>query len=162
MGNIDTVERREAVIKSVVKIFLEKLKKLEDSGIDIEYFKGKRYILWIETEVESTQEVFNDLTKKKKKGVTLEQEIMDGLYQKGIMIDLIESRHGTPEGNQRTGTETADVVIYIEESLVMAPTPAQCTVLKARITLAPGSPGALKQPEGYEIDSKHLQDIAQT
>lgn len=156
MGNIDSVERKEAVIKSVVNTFLEKLNKLEDSGIDIEYFKGKHYILWIETNEESTKEVFNDLTKKKIKGVTLEQVIMDGLYQQGIMIDSIEIRHGTPEGNHER-KEVADVVMFIEEkALVTAPTPTQDTVFKARITLAPGSPGGLVKPKGYRIDSKHV------
>lgn len=153
MGKIDSVERREAVIKSVVNTFLEKLKKLEDSGVDIEYFKGKHYILWIETKVESTQEVFNDLIKKKK-GVTLEQEIMDGLYQQGIMIDSLEIRHGAPEGNPER-KEVADVVIYIVESSVTAPTPTQDNVFKARITLASGSPGGLVKTKGYLIDSKH-------
>ena len=159
MGKIDSVERREAVIKSVVKTFLEKLEKLKGSGIDSEYFKGKRYILWIETKEASPEEiseiVFNELAKKESKGLTLEQEIMDGLYQKGIMIDSLEIRHGTSEGNYER-KEIADVIMFIEEkALATVTTSQQSPVIKARITLAPGSPGGLVKPKGYKIDSKH-------
>lgn len=158
MEKCDSFERRKAVVNSIVEVF-------KGFGVDRSYFKGRRYILYIETKRDAKAVVFQDLTSKNTKGLTLNQEIMDSLSVKGFEITSIELRHGTPDGNQdqvKKKKEVEDVVLFLEETTIHTSSPNTSSptvpskVMKARITLAPGSPGALKQPEGYEIDSEHV------
>lgn len=159
MKKCDSFERRRAVLESVVEVF-------KDFRIDRKNFKGKRYILWLEAKGENKEEVFADLTMRNANGLTLNEEIIDLLFRKGFEIDSIELRHGVPEDNldkikqkEKEGKikkkEATSVVIYLEEASFLATPQASTIVLKARLTLASGSPAALKQPEGYVIDSKH-------
>lgn len=148
MEKSDPFDRRRAVLESVVEVF-------KDFGIDRKNFKGKHYILWIETRGENKAEVFVDLTMKNTNGLTLKEEVIDHLFRKGFEIDSIELRHGTPENNldRIKKREVTNVVMYLEEASLLATSQTPTIVLKARITLASGSPAALKQPEGYVIDS---------
>ncbi len=148
MGKSDSFDRRRAVLESVVEVF-------KAFRIDRKNFKGKHYILWIEAKGENKDEVFVDLTMKNANGLTLNEEIIDLLFRKGYEIDSIELRHGTPENNldRIKKKEAANVVMCLEEVSILATSQTPTTILKARLTLAPGSPAALKQPEGYVIDS---------
>lgn len=148
MENSDSFDRRRAVLESVVEVF-------KAFKIDRKIFKGKHYILWIEAKCENKDEVFVDLTMKNANGLTLNEEIIDLLFRKGYEIDSVELRHGTPENNldRIKKKEAANVVMYLEEVSILATSQTPTTVFKARLTLAPGSPAALKQPEGYIIDS---------
>lgn len=150
MEKSDSFDRRRAVLESVVEVF-------KAFRIDRKNFEGKQYILWIETKGENKDEVFVDLTMKNANGLTLNEEIIDFLFRKGYEIDSIELRHGTPENNldRIKKKEAANVVMYLEEVSILGTSQTPTIVLKARLTLAPGSPAALKQPEGYEIDNKH-------
>lgn len=151
MEKIDSFERRDAVVDSIVEFF-------KDIAIDRKNFKGKRYVLYIEPKGDAKEEVFSDLTSISTNGLTLDEEIMDSLFRKGIEILSIELKRGIPEGNleQFKKKEVKDVVLFIKETFYAPSQAIPSKVMKARITLAPGSPGALKQPEGYEIDSEHV------
>ena len=155
MEKCDSFERRQAVVDSIVEVF----EAFNDSGVDRKYFKGRHYILYIETTGEAKEEVFLDLTSKNANGLTLKEEIMDRLSVKGFDVSSIELRHGAPEGDQDQvkRKEVEDVVLFLEETTINTSfTTVQSKVTKARITLAPGSQGALKRPKGYVIDSEHV------
>lgn len=151
MEKRDSFDRRRAVVTSVVELF-------KDIRIDRKSFKGKKYILWIKANDETKEEVFVDLTMKNANGLTLEEEIIDNLFKKGFEIGSLGFRHGSPENNldRLKKKEIADIILYLEETSIMVSSQVSNIVIKARLTLALGSPGALKQQEGYLIDSTNV------
>lgn len=148
MEKTDSLARRKNVIKEVIEAFTRK-------GVDPKTYEGRHYILWIEAE----DAVFNDLTASNRKDLTLRVELLSKLEDEhGIVLGDIETKKGNPEGEFEKFMEmkVEDVALCIETKPIMpSSTPSKENVTKARITLAPSSPGALKQPEGYVIDSEH-------
>lgn len=131
-------ERREAVVESVVETFKD---------LDKKNCSDKVFVLWME--VDDT--IFLDLA-----NITL--KLTDCLITKGFDIGKLELRKGKPNGDPMPckKDERVDFPMYLEiisESTLMSS--SQSKMMKARITLAPGSPGSLVRSEGYEIDSEH-------
>ena len=148
----DSFERRNAVIESIKETF---------KGFNRNNCKGKPYRLWIEADAIT----FGDLTSKDSDGLTLEQELSVCLSKIGYEIGSLKVRNGSkPEGNPTTCKTTKNLVVemWLEEEKIIDGgkedkiKDKNCKdIHKARITLAPGSPGSLKKPEGYVIESAH-------
>ena len=139
----ESFERREAIVTSVLGTF----KKLDNISCE-----GKDFILWIDV----NDTIFNDLLSMSN-GITLEHELTDRLIKKGYDIRKLEFREGKPNGNPTPCIKDNRInfTMYLEKVVPTSTATNHSVILKARITLAQGSPGALKQPEGYEIDSEH-------
>lgn len=151
MEKYDYCERREAVVKSVIELFSQK------GEIDPAVYKTRQYTLWIE----ANKDVYDGLIKANDINLTLINELTDELYtNEGVVLGSLKIDQGKPEGNHEhiKKMEVADVIMYLEEkALVTTPISAQSPVLKARITLASGSPrDGLVKPKGYIINSKDV------
>lgn len=146
---INSFERKNTAIEKVIKSVVA---SFEDS-LDKKNSKNKGYVLWIDTK----SIVFDDLLDKNANGLTLKEEIIDRLSKLGFEIGSLELKLGKPEGDltQCTKIKALDVIMYL--GFVTAPLSEESSevVFKARISLAPGSPGGLVKPKGYRIDSKH-------
>lgn len=147
---INSFERKNTAIEKVIKSVVASFK----DDLDKKNSKNKGYVLWIDTK----KTVFDDLLDMNANGLTLKEEIKARLSKLGFEIGSLELKLGKPEGDLSYFTEikALDITMYLD--IVAAPISviSSDVVMKARITLAPGSPAALKQPEGYEIDSKHV------
>lgn len=148
--SINSFERKNTAIEKVIKSVVTSF----EDNLDKKNSKNKGYILWIDTK----KTVFDDLSNENANGLTLKEELIDRLSKLGFEIGSLEIKLGKPDGDLSRYTEikALDMTMYLD--IVAAPISviSSDVVMKARITLAPGSPGALKQPEGYEIDSKHV------
>lgn len=148
MKRSDSLERRKKVIELVINSFLSK-------RVDRRIFCDKHYILWIDAD----EDVYEDLTSENSDKLTLLEELKDVLFtKKDIVLGSILIRRGKPEDlSEEIKKEDVEdgVVIYLEKTTVKPSAPQQGKLMKARITLAPGSPGGLKRPKGYVIDSEH-------
>lgn len=142
----ESFERRIAVVESVEKTFKTLGKK---------NCEGKNFLLW----VEDNDTAVLDLSAKNADGLSLEQELVNRLSNKGYNIGKLEIRKGKPDGDPMPchSDERLKFQMFLEiVSKSMSISPSQSMVMKASITLAPGSLGSLVLPEGYVIDSEHV------
>lgn len=142
-SNHNSFERKTAVIDSIVATF--------KNNLDRKNSKNKKYVIWIDTQ----KPVYDDLLDKNANGLTLKEEIIEKLSKIDFKFGSLELRLGIPEENLLQCTEivAADITMYLDIVTSALSVSSSVLVKKARLSLAAGSPGALKQQEGYLIDN---------
>lgn len=145
----DAFERRKLVIESVLETF----KRVFPSK---KLCRGKCYHLWIDTDDITLTGLAGG---EPQSGIVLKDELDDRLEKNGYDCK-IEIRQGRPtKGNPTPCVSVGplDIEMYLSEPerIIDDPHIDVEKVTRARITLAPNSPGGLKEPEGYVIESAH-------
>lgn len=138
-SKLESYEIRQAIVDAVLGMFRQ---------IERKNSEGANYVLGIET----NDILFNDLILlENANGLGLRKELLNGLYKRGFEIGDIEIKQGKIDGNPMrcSPNNVPDLVLFLER--ITAESVSEEEMTKARITLAPGSPGGLKKPKGYII-----------